>query len=42
MLTAAAAHMPEHLPANWPGWVIIFVIGFFVLRWLLRLLGIGK
>jgi hypothetical protein len=34
--------MPSKLPADWPGWLIIIVIGFFVLRWLLRLLGIGR
>ena len=38
-LLAAAA---KGLPADWPGWLIIIVIGLFVLRWLLRLLGIGK
>jgi hypothetical protein len=30
------------LPANWPGWVVIILIGLLVLGWLLRLLGLGK
>jgi hypothetical protein len=37
-----AFDMPKNVPPNWPGWLIIIVIGFFVLRWLLRLLGIGR
>jgi hypothetical protein len=39
-LTVAAGS--PHLPANWPGWVVIIVVGLLVLSWLLRLLGIGK
>jgi hypothetical protein len=37
----AAAHAPAHIPADWPGWLVIGVIGLIVLRWLLKMLGIG-
>jgi hypothetical protein len=26
------------LPANWPGWAVIIVIGLLVLSWLLKIL----
>lgn len=38
----AAAHVPAHVPADWPGWLVIIVIGLLLLRWLLGLLGVGK
>lgn len=38
----AAAHLPPDIQANWPGWLVIFVIGLIALRWLLRALGVGK
>lgn len=27
-----------HLPANWPGWLVIIAFGLLVLGWLLKLL----
>jgi hypothetical protein len=36
-----AAHMPAHVPANWPGWLVIIVIGLLLLAGFLKLLG-GK
>ena len=26
------------LPANWPGWLVIIVLGLLVLAWLLKVL----
>jgi hypothetical protein len=42
MTAFAAAHMPTHLPADWPGWLFIVIVLFFILRWALGVLGIGK
>lgn len=36
-LTAAASNSP-HVPANWPGWLVIIVIGLLILSWLLKIL----
>jgi hypothetical protein len=39
---ASASGTSRSLPANWPGWLALIVIGLLVLRGLLKLLGIGK
>ena len=41
MITGSLA-APPHVPANWPGWVVIIVAALLFLSWLLRLLGVGK
>lgn len=40
-LLAAAGQVPK-IPADWPGWLILAVIGFLGLRVLLKWLGILK
>jgi hypothetical protein len=42
IIALAAMHMPKKLPADWLGWVPILAVGYFLLRWLLKLLGIGR
>lgn len=39
---AASSRNSWGLPSDWPGWAIIIVLGFVILRWLLRLLGISR
>ena len=39
-LIAAAWRMPSHLPADWPGWLIIGILLFPVARFVLKLLRI--
>jgi hypothetical protein len=36
----ASAPKPPHIPADWPGWLVLIVIGLLLGRWLLKLLGI--
>ena len=40
-LLAAGGQVPK-IPADWPGWLILIVIGFLGLRVLLKWLGILK
>lgn len=40
-LLAVSGQVPK-IPADWPGWLVVAVIGFLVLRWLLGVLGIRK
>lgn len=37
-----AASVPQRIPADWPGWLVIIAAGAFVLYWLLGLLGLRK
>jgi hypothetical protein len=39
---AATSKGSSGLPADWPSWLAIIVIGLFILRGLLKLLGAGK
>ena len=33
-----ALNTPAHVPANWPGWLVIIIAGLLVLSWLLKVL----
>jgi hypothetical protein len=43
-LILAAGH-PGNVPAipsDWPGWAVLIILGFFLLRWVLGVLGLRK
>lgn len=38
---AASGHVPK-IPADWPGWLVLILIGLGVLYWLAGVLGLRK